>query len=159
VESEKSKVKSRSVGAITAARQRILSGEVAVIGRTTLVVVLALMFQWQAGAAQHSGQPTGRPSDQCLNDEAKDIIKKLKSLNRPTTKDDPIPPFDPDYFVGTWVMEWEQPESPFGNGGMLTGTLAINYRLRTQISADGEPYVNFGNPWFRKQDVPAAAVR
>ena len=94
-------------------------------GRTTLAVVLALMFQWHADAAQHSGQPTGRPSEQCLTDEAKDIIKQLKSLNRPTTKDDPIPPFDPDYFVGTWVMEWEQPESPFGNGGMLAGTLTI----------------------------------
>jgi hypothetical protein len=96
--------------------QRILSGEVAVTGRTTLAVVLALMFQWHAGAA------------------------------------------------GYFTHYWEAPAIRVkGKRVHLKGSTfpasAINYRLRTQISADGEPYVNLGNPWFRKQDVPAAAVR
>jgi len=25
-----------------------------------------------------------------------------------------------------------------------------NYRLQMQISVDGGPYTNFGNPWFRR---------
>lgn len=29
----------------------------------------------------------------------------------------------------------------------------VNYRVRAQISVDGGPFTNFGNPWFRK-DVP-----
>ena len=27
-----------------------------------------------------------------------------------------------------------------------------NYRLQVQISVDGGPYTNFGNPWFRKTE-------
>jgi len=27
-----------------------------------------------------------------------------------------------------------------------------NYRLHVQISVDGGPYTNFGNPWFRKTE-------
>lgn len=32
----------------------------------------------------------------------------------------------------------------------------VHYRVRAQISVDGGPYTNFGNPWFRKAGVPAA---
>jgi uncharacterized protein DUF1579 len=27
----------------------------------------------------------------------------------------------------------------------------VNYRVRAQISVDGGPFTNFGNPWYRKQ--------
>ena len=31
-----------------------------------------------------------------------------------------------------------------------------NYRLQVQISIDGGPYKNFGNPWFTKMDAEAS---
>lgn len=160
---------------------------------------------------------------------------------RATDPADPMPPPNLDYFVGTWVFEWNVPESPLGPAGKLKGketykklnattwesliegegpagalrgttttvynekdksvtrtetgffgqlklkktgpiggdlggyytihwetepitqngktvrlkgkTLMLspaNYRLQVQISVDGGPYTNFGNPWFRK---------
>lgn len=27
----------------------------------------------------------------------------------------------------------------------------VNFRIRVQISVDGGPYTNYGNPWFRKE--------
>lgn len=31
-----------------------------------------------------------------------------------------------------------------------------NYRLQVQISVDGGPYTNFGNPWFQKTEASAS---
>jgi hypothetical protein len=163
--------------------------------------------------------------------------------SRPTSPDDPMPPPNMDYFVGTWTFEWNMPESPLGPPGKLKGketckklpngsyesqiegegplgafkgratttynekeklvtrsetnflgvtliksgpiggdlggyytifwetqpikkdgktiklkgkTLMLspaNYRLQVQISVDGGPYANFGNPWFRKAEA------
>ncbi|MDQ3012420.1 MAG: hypothetical protein M3X11_17135 [Acidobacteriota bacterium] len=163
--------------------------------------------------------------------------------SRPTDPTDPMPPPNMDYFIGTWMFDWNVPESPlgptgkikgketykklnaatyeseiegeglagafkghatttynekekqvmrteagiFGNltmkkvgsiGGDLGGYYTIfwetepikkdgkmiklkgktlmlspgNYRLQVQISVDGGPYTNFGNPWFRKTE-------
>lgn len=160
--------------------------------------------------------------------------------SRPTQPDDPMPPPNMDYFLGSWSFEWNVPESPLGPAGKIKGvetykkidsssyesviegegpwgdfkgrattsynekeklvsrseigmfgvsmtsngpiggdlggyytiywetapikkdgktiklkgkTLMLspaNYRLQVQISVDGGPYSNFGNPWFRK---------
>ena len=89
-----------------------------------LVVVLA------GGApvfAQHSGAPTGAPHQQCLSDADLAVIAKLKALTRPTNPDDPQPPFNPDYFVGTWVMEYEAPDTPLAVEGMHAGTLTVKH--------------------------------
>ena len=32
----------------------------------------------------------------------------------------------------------------------------LNFKVRAKISVDGSPFVNFGNPWWRKE-VPAIA--
>ena len=168
--------------------------------------------------------------------------------SRPTDPNDPMPPPNMDYFLGTWSFEWNVPESPLGPAGKFKGTetykrgqggaayeseitgegpqgafkaratttydekerkvtrnesglfgVAIvksgsiggdlggystifwesapikkegksiklkgktqmlspaNYRLQVQISVDGGPYTNFGNPWFRKTDVKPAS--
>ena len=77
-----------------------------------------------------AGMPTGdlnMPAKQCLSNEQKELIKKLKTLDRPTRKDDPQLPFDPDFFVGTWDVEWGVPESPFGQAGPINGELTIKY--------------------------------
>lgn len=56
---------------------------------------------------------------------------------------------------GYYTIFWEtQPLKKGGKTVKLKGkTLMLspaNYRLQVQISVDGGPYTNFGNPWFRK---------
>lgn len=42
--------------------------------------------------------------------------------SRPTNPDDPMPPPDMDYFLGTWSFDWNVPESPLGPAGKIKGT-------------------------------------
>jgi hypothetical protein len=56
---------------------------------------------------------------------------------------------------GYYTIFWEtEPIKKGGKTVRLKGkTLMLspaNYRLQVQISVDGGPYTNFGNPWFRK---------
>jgi hypothetical protein len=66
--------------------------------------ILALAICATPALAQHSGAPTGAPRQECLSDADRELIVKLKALNRPTTERDPPPPFNPDYFSarGRW---------------------------------------------------------
>ena len=36
---------------------------------------------------------------------------------------DPMPPFDPAYFAGTWAFEWTIPDTVLGPGGDVVGTV------------------------------------
>ena len=59
---------------------------------------------------------------------------------------------------GYYTIFWETaPIKKDGHSIKLKGkTLMLspaNYRLQVQISIDGGPYMNFGNPWFRKVAV------
>ena len=58
---------------------------------------------------------------------------------------------------GYYTIFWETaPIKKDGKTIRLKGkTLMLspaNYRLQVQISVDGGPYTNFGNPWFRKTE-------
>jgi hypothetical protein len=58
---------------------------------------------------------------------------------------------------GYYTIFWETvPIKKQGKTIKLKGkTLMLspaNYRLQVQISVDGGPYTNFGNPWFHKQE-------
>src|SRR5262245_2589875 len=58
---------------------------------------------------------------------------------------------------GYYTIFWETtPVKKDGQTIRLKGkTLMLspaNYRLQVQISVDGGPYTNFGNPWFRKAE-------
>lgn len=64
---------------------------------------------------------------QCLGDAELQVLAKLKALNRPTSPDDPVPPFNPDYFVGVWTMEYDAPDTPLAPEGMHTGTLTVRH--------------------------------
>jgi hypothetical protein len=77
--------------------------------------------------AQHSGAPIGAPRSECLSEADRTVIAQLKSLTRPTRPDDPQPPFNPDYFVGTWAMEYEAPDTPLAPEGMHSGTLTFKH--------------------------------
>jgi len=59
---------------------------------------------------------------------------------------------------GYYTIFWETaPITRNGKTVKLKGkTLMLspaNYRLQVQISVDGGPYTNFGNPWFRKVEA------
>ena len=58
---------------------------------------------------------------------------------------------------GYFMHYWQTPVTKInGSDVRLRGTTffssPVNYRLRARISIDGGPYLNFGNPWFSKQD-------
>jgi len=61
---------------------------------------------------------------------------------------------------GYYTIFWEtQPIKKDGKTIKLKGKTQMlspaNYRLQVQISVDGGPYTNFGNPWFRKVEGKA----
>jgi hypothetical protein len=87
---------------------------------------------WQVTAlllvlAQHSGAPTGAPRTACLTDAERAVVAEFRARTRSTSPDDPIPPFDPEYFAGSWAMEYEAPESPLAPEGMHSGTLTVKH--------------------------------
>ncbi len=56
---------------------------------------------------------------------------------------------------GYYTIFWEtEPIKKDGKTVKLKGKTMMlspaNYRVQVQISVDGGPYTNFGNPWFRK---------
>lgn len=58
---------------------------------------------------------------------------------------------------GYYTIFWEtDPITKDGKTIKLKGKTQMlspaNYRLRVQISVDGGPYTNFGNPWFHKTE-------
>jgi hypothetical protein len=91
------------------------------------IVALGLQFSAAPALAQHSGAPGGTPRAECLSDADRELIAKLKALTRPTTEKDPPPPFNPDYFVGAWTMEYEAPDSPLSPEGTHTGTVTFKH--------------------------------
>lgn len=104
------------------------------MNRSMLVALILGVF----GAAV-STQPLRRPPPepvkqepgetavpgQCLTKEELDLITRLEALNRPTVTGDAPKPFNPHYFVGTWRIEGDVPDSPLGSAGSLTGVETI----------------------------------
>lgn len=62
---------------------------------------------------------------ECLTKEELDLIARLEALKRPTVTGDAPKPFNPHYFVGTWRIEGDVPDSPLGSAGPLTGVETI----------------------------------
>ena len=68
-----------------------------------------------------------RPTAECLTTEQKEAIKVTRSQAKragPSSEEELL---DPDYFVGTWQLEWVAPESPLGREGDVTGTINIRH--------------------------------
>src|SRR5688572_12368081 len=97
----------------------------------TVVVALVVTTGFLAGVpvfAQYGGARFGDtrlPGPNCLTDAQRKTNADLKALTRPTTKDDPIWIFDPEYLVGTWTIDWNGPETPLGTE--VTGTLTVTH--------------------------------
>jgi hypothetical protein len=50
------------------------------------------------------------------------LLQQPAQQSRPTQPNDPMPPPNMDYFLGTWSFDWNMPESPLGPAGKLKGT-------------------------------------
>lgn len=90
-------------------------------------ILIAGLVHGTVTRAQHAGGPTGTPRAECLTSDELELIAKLKALTRATTEKDPPPPFNADYFVGTWAMEWDAPDTPLAPEGMHSGTLTFKH--------------------------------
>ncbi len=91
---------------------------------TTLVtstVMMAALTSATAGA-QTLTVPGG---GSCLTAEQREVNKGYYSLSRPTSRDDQMPFFDPEYYAGTWEFESRVSDSPLGPGGESFGTVTI----------------------------------
>ena len=106
--------------------------------------VLSLAQPPVVQAQSISPREASLPGARCLSDEHREINAKLKALDRATAPDDPIWVFDPEYFVGTWDLEWGGPDTPLTTE--VTGTLTVshvegcNYEGTLQAKSLDEPY-------------------
>jgi hypothetical protein len=83
-----------------------------------------MVIAMQLSAAAQAGQPSVNGS--CLTPAQQAVNDKYNALTRPTSRDDDMPFFDPDYFAGTWDYISRSVDSVFGQGGESAGTLAVS---------------------------------
>jgi hypothetical protein len=96
------------------------------------VLVFAAAFALVASVTSSEAQyvatfSSDRPTAECLTDAQKEAIKVTRSQAKragPSSEEELL---DPDYFVGTWAVEWVAPESPLGREGDVSGTIAIRH--------------------------------
>lgn len=69
------------------------------------------------------------------------LLQQSAPQSRPTRPDDPMPPPNMDYFVGTWTFDWNVPESPLGPAGKLKGKetykKVADGKYESEIEGDG----------------------
>lgn len=98
-----------------------------------LLTAASLLLPGATGA-----QPPDRPLPQ----------GQIPDLGRPTEAGDEVPTFDYDaYFPGEWTFEWRVPDSPLGDGGLITGTETFypgdggrNYRSTVKAEGPAGPF-------------------
>jgi hypothetical protein len=93
------------------------------LNRTVTLFVSAVVLTTALSAeAQTAPSP---PSGPCLTPEQKQVNDAYYAIDRPTSRDDQMPFFDPEYFAGTWDFIARAVDSPLGPGGESAGTLTI----------------------------------
>jgi hypothetical protein len=96
------------------------------------VVVVAAAFAVVASVTSSQAQyvatfSSDRPAAECLTAEQKQFIAETRKQTKRAVPSNQEELLDPDYFVGTWQVEWVAPESPLGREGDVTGTLNIKH--------------------------------
>ena len=96
--------------------------------------IVGLLAACAIGAVSQSAEAqyvatfsTDRPSAECLTAEQKQFIAETRKQTKRAGPSNQEELLDPDYFVGTWQVEWVAPESPLGREGDVTGTLNIKH--------------------------------
>lgn len=69
--------------------------------------------------------PLAPPVGACLSAEQRAVNAAYYAMTRPTSRDDEMPFFDPEYFVGTWDVLSRVVESPLGSGGESAGRVTF----------------------------------
>jgi hypothetical protein len=110
----------------------------------TTVIAFGVVALIPLSAAAQMPNP---PSGPCLTADQKKVNADYYALSRPTSRDDQMPFFDPEYFAGTWNFESRVLDSPLGPGGESVGKLTIkstggcNYEGELKAEdPDGKPF-------------------
>lgn len=95
------------------------------------LVVSALVVGAVAAVVPAEAQYTAtfandRPTAQCLTAAQKESIDKTRRTATSAVSNDQEL-LDPDYFVGTWEIDWVAPDSPLSREGDVTGTLTMKH--------------------------------
>lgn len=92
---------------------------------TTCAIVAAVLLFASPAWAQY-GALKGEIRKQCLSDEDLKQIAIFKAKVQ-SSPQDPVVPFNPDYFVGSWDIEGDAPDAPWSEAGTTTGTVIFKY--------------------------------
>ena len=104
-----------------------------------------------AGPAQAQA-PAVPAGSACLTPEQREVNKTYYSLTRPTSRDDQMPFFDPEYFAGTWDVLIRVVDSPLGPGGESAGELTIALASGCHYTGELKAEDPDGKPFTRKVD-------
>ena len=93
-----------------------------------LIAACAIGAMSQSAEAQYVATfNSDRPSAECLTAEQKQFIAETRKQTKRAGPSNQEELLDPDYFVGTWHVEWVAPESPLGREGDVSGTLTLRH--------------------------------
>jgi hypothetical protein len=93
--------------------------------RIVLVVLLGISVS-ELTLQRTMAQRVDAPIGPCLSPEQRAVNEKYYALTRPTSRDDDMPFWDPEYFAGTWEFESRVVDSPLGPGGESVGTMTVH---------------------------------
>jgi hypothetical protein len=99
-------------------------------------------------AAAQSGPAPAK--GRCLTTEQQAVNDKYNALTRPTSRDDEMPFFDPEYFAGTWDFISRAIDSPLGPGGESAGTFTVKATNGCTYEGEMKGDDPDGKPFTRK---------
>ncbi len=102
----------------------------------------------QLSVAGQTAQPAA--SGSCLTPAQQAVNDKYNALTRPTSRDDDMPFFDPEYFAGTWDYISRAADSPFGQGGESAGTFIVTKVKGCSYAGEMKGEDPDGKPYTRK---------
>ena len=123
-------------------------------GKETYKKINATTYESEIEGDSPAGTVKGRATT-TYNEKEKQVTRTETGLfgNLPMKKIGPIGGDLGGYYTIFWETE---PIKKAGKTVKLKGKTMMlspaNYRVQVQISVDGGPYTNFGNPWFRKAE-------
>ena len=102
------------------------------IPMTKSVLVFAAAFALVASVTSSEAQyvatfSSDRPAAECLTPAQKEAIAETRKQTKRAGPSNQEELLDPDYFVGTWGVEWVAPESPLSKEGDVSGTLTLRH--------------------------------
>lgn len=120
----------------------------AIVGTMLGLAFVALGVAPASAQQKYSGPAPAR--GKCLTADQQAVNDKYYALTRPTSRDDEMPFFDPEYFAGTWDFISRAVDSPLGPGGESAGTLTLKATNGCTYEGDIKAEDPDGKPFTRK---------